>query len=577
MERTVPKTASEEIELFLRTVFSLLRATSEVDIRTLEEVHAGMNSLLHQGARSQSPDTSAFIYTLLRLPECMPQTRSVILGQSSKVFAERGYDVESWQEVSARARRRRCFFDPSSGVLACFIGSRTDIEDLIPTLTAYQIEWNKLNLLLQRLPPALKLEDAVADGAAFSALANALLMETDDLARLRTIWGSAFAANLYTIQKQKCDLRVRLLSGSLAEYWRSTRAWWENIERICPDLLERPVYFISSNTHSILNLATGFALQYKQTLVEFLEEKENAALLAEWQSIQNCHSACGEENFFYYLLKKYQQSPHGQRLIAEQKAYEQRCGIMRIPSEHYLDVEAQVIEVSRLPFENLDPRLQTENMTLLRRSDALILNIDYPLGLAAYNVLTKVAEHADPILGVYIMGKAATLNGVIGDVMIPNVVHDEHSQNTYLFQNAFSAADVAPYLVYGTVLDNQKAVSVLGTFLQNARIMDVIYREGYTDIEMEAGPYLSAVYEMYRPKRHPVNEIVNLYGLPFDLGIVHYASDTPLSKGKNLGAGTLSYFGMDSTYAASLAILRRILQKEIERAGQSTPTRYTVK
>lgn len=577
MERTVPKTASEEIELFLRTVFSLLRATSEVDIRTLEEVHAGMNSLLHKGARSQSPDTSAFIYTLLRLPECMPQTCSVILGQSSKVFSERGYDVESWQKVSARARRRRCFFDPASGVLACFIGSRTDIEDLIPTLTAYQIEWNKLNLLLQRLPPALNLEDAAADASAFSALANALLMETDDLARLRTVWGSAFAANLQTIQKQKCDLRVRLLSGSLAEYWRSTRAWWENIERICPDLLERPVYFISSNTHSILNLVTGFALQHKQTLVEFLEEKENTVLLEEWQSIQNCHSACGEENFFYYLLKKYQQSPQGQRLIAEQKAYEQRCNIMRIPSEHYLDVEAQVIELSRLPFENLDPRLQTQSMTLLRRSDALILNIDYPLGLAAYNVLTKVAEYADPILGVYIMGKAATLNGVIGDVMIPNVVHDEHSQNTYLFQNAFSAADVAPYLVYGTVLDNQKAVSVLGTFLQNARIMDVIYREGYTDIEMEAGPYLSAVYEMYRPKRHPVNEIVNLYGLPFDLGIVHYASDTPLSKGKNLGAGTLSYFGMDSTYAASLAILRRILQNEIERAGQTTTARYTVK
>jgi hypothetical protein len=79
---------------------------------------------------------------------------------------------------------------------------------------------------------------------------------------------------------------------------------------------------------------------------------------------------------------------------------------------------------------------------------------------------------------------------------------------------------------------------------------------------MEAGPFLSAVYEMYRPKRHPIDEIVNLYGLPFDLGILHYVSDTPLSKGKNLGAGTLSYFGMDSTYATTLAITRRILQTE---------------
>ena len=161
--------------------------------------------------------------------------------------------------------------------------------------------------------------------------------------------------------------------------------------------------------------------------------------------------------------------------------------------------------------------------------------------------------------------EAATLNGVRGDIMIPNVVQDEHSQNTYIFQNTFTAPDIAPYLLYGTVLDNQKALTVPGTFLQNANMMDVMYREGYTDIEMEAGPYLSAVYEMTRPKRHPMNEIVNLQGVGFDIGILHYASDTPLSKGKNLGAGALSYRGMDSTYAASIAILRRIFQLEARR------------
>jgi hypothetical protein len=126
---------------------------------------------------------------------------------------------------------------------------------------------------------------------------------------------------------------------------------------------------------------------------------------------------------------------------------------------------------------------------------------------------------------------------------------------------------VTPYITYGSVLDNQKAVSVLGTFLQNVTFMDVFYREGYTDIEMESGPYLSAVYEMYRPKRHPTNEIVNFYGLPFDLGVIHYASDTPLGKGKNLGAGNLSYYGVDSTYSATLAVIRRVLQIEKQRLG----------
>ena len=126
----------------------------------------------------------------------------------------------------------------------------------------------------------------------------------------------------------------------------------------------------------------------------------------------------------------------------------------------------------------------------------------------------------------------------------------------------FEARDVRSNLVYGTVLDNQKAVTVKGTFLQNPTYMDVFYREGYTGIEMEAGPYLSAVFEMFRPYRHPVDEIVNLDRVPFDLGILHYASDRPLSKGKNLGAGTLSYYGMDPTYACSLAIIKRIFDLE---------------
>jgi len=360
---------------------------------------------------------------------------------------------------------------------------------------------------------------------------------------------------------------VRLLSSSLSEYWRATRSWWDNIERACPDLMQRPVYFISSNTHSVVNLVTGLALQHQAELVEFISKGDNPDQLEEWNQIRDGGIPSSPENFMYYILKKYQQTDAGERLVQAQSAIEQACGITRISSEHAFDVEAQVIDLARLKPENFDPRMSVPgcDFTCIEKSNALILNIDYPLGYGAYNILAKVAEHVSPLLGFYSMGKAATLNGVRGDVMIPIVVQDEHSRNSYLFQNVFTAADVTPYLKYGTVLDNQKAVSVLGTFLQNARVMDVIYREGYTDIEMEAGPYLSAVYEMYRPQRHPVNEIVNLYGVPFDVGILHYASDKPLSKGKNLAAGTLSYFGMDSTYATSIAILRRIFTKEVER------------
>ena len=82
-------------------------------------------------------------------------------------------------------------------------------------------------------------------------------------------------------------------------------------------------------------------------------------------------------------------------------------------------------------------------------------------------------------------------------------------------------------------------------------------------IEMEAGPYCSAIYEIADLERHPVGEAVNFAKLPIDFGVIHYASDTPFTQARTLGARGLSYFGMDSTYAASLAILRRVFSKEL--------------
>jgi hypothetical protein len=395
-------------------------------------------------------------------------------------------------------------------------------------------------------------------------LTESLHLSIDDVHQLKFIWGDKFLQNVNQIKATQRRLRVRLLSGSLNEYGRATRLWWEKIEGVYPELENRPIYFVSSNSHSVVNLISGYAWQNKELILNFLNETENKLLKQEWEQILAEEVPSSQENFLYYAFKKLQNTTQWKKIKAEYKIHEEQCGIMHIPSEQSFNIHAQIIDLSKVRIECLDSRLNYDKSQTIR-SDAVIINIDYPLGLAAYNILSRIAEYVGEIQGIYIMGKAASLNGVIGDILIPNVVHDEQSRNTYLFHNCFTAAEVAPFLIYGTVLDNQKSVTVRGTFLQNAEYMEVFYREGYTDIEMEAGPYLSAIYEMYRPKRHPIDEIVNLYGLPFNVGIIHYVSDTPLSKGRNLGAGSLSYFGVDSTYAASLAIIQRIFDNEMQR------------
>ena len=567
MDRTVPQSESEDIALYIRTYYSLLRSTREVQIRTLTEAHTRINSALHVAATKSEPDMAAFIYSILRLPTpIISRVRLVIIGQSASVFAEKGYPhIESWDALTAPARRRRYFYD-GDDTIAVYIASRSDIDDLIPTLTAYQIEREKMHMLLNQ-PEAMALlqeyEEQVVDERFFNRLSELTGIPADDLRRLSRIWVEKTVENLTAIAEKDINLSVRLLSGSLAEYRRATRRWWQHAARTVPDVLfeDRPVYFVSSNTHSLANLLSGFALIREESLVDFIQAKGSELLRQEYEDILARNVPSSRENFLYYALKKYE-TVHPD--VAEMRlAHEEATGIRRIPSEHVFDVEVQLIELSELRTDYLDPRLRLAGIEELANSEALIINIDFPLGMAAYQILSEVARNIASIRGIFIMGKAATLNGRIGDVMIPNVVHDEQSLNTYFFDNCFTAADVAPFLTYGTVMDNQKAITVRGTFLQNRDYMSVFYHEGYTDMEMEAGPYLSSIYEMIRPQRYPQNEIVNLYPAPFPIGFLHYASDTPFSKGKNLGAQNLSYFGMDPTYASATAILRTILAEEI--------------
>src|SRR5262249_43890703 len=147
MDRQPPRTVSDEIDLYIRTYFSLLRSSGDVRVRAFEEAHGYSDSSLHPGARDASPDVAAFAYSAARLPACMPMVKKVILGQSHEQYENAGLGVQSWEWVRTRGRPRPLAWD-GQGMLAAFVTSTSDIDDLVPILTAYQIEWNKLHRLL---------------------------------------------------------------------------------------------------------------------------------------------------------------------------------------------------------------------------------------------------------------------------------------------------------------------------------------------------------------------------------------------------------------------------------------------
>ena len=550
---------SDEVELYQRTYTTLLRSSGETQLRVLEPSHMAMGSSLHPLAASEELDLGAFLYAVRRLPDGIVGAQLVVMGQEVEQLTAAGVPVDGWKEAEAPARRRR-WYDSGTGTLAVLLASASDVDDLVPTLVAFQIEWNKIRVR-QR---AAGWPNADSPDVPPEECARELGGSPDDWARLRDAWGAEFGARIARIGARRLSLRIRMLGGTHTGYARLTRRWWAPVsaELAVEGLTERPLYFVSSNSHSLVNIVTGIAREREPELVSFVEElPEDDILRQELTAFREGRSEGSWENFMYFVARVYFDAG-GAEAKRERGAAEREKGITHLRSRTALRVPAQVIPLAALDPRALDPRVGEVDFDVLAATGAVIVNIDYPLGVAAYNILREVAVDRGALRGVYVLGKAATLNADVGDVMISNVVHDEHTGSTYWLDNAFSVDDLAADLRFGTGLDNQRAVTVKSTFLQNRSYLDFYYREAFTVVEMETGPYCAAVYEIADADRHPVGEAVNFSKLPIDLGIIHYASDTPYTQARTLGARGLSYYGMDSTYASSLAILRRILRLE---------------
>jgi hypothetical protein len=564
-----PSNLSDEVELYQRTYTTLLRSSGETRLRVLESMHMAMGSSLHPLADSDELDLGAFIYAIRRLPDSIVRTTVVVMGQDAAAFTRAGVGpLEEWESVEAPARRRR-WYDGGDEVLAVLLASESDVDDLIPTLVAFQIEWNKIRRRMRAAgwPPA--------EGVTPEACAAALGGSPDDWARLAQAWGDAFEDRLAVMAEHGKSLRVRMLGGTQVGYQRMTRRWWSPVREALNErrVGDAPLYFVSSNTHALSNLVTGLAREREDELVDFVERGDDEDLKEELARFRDGRTEGSWENFMYFVARDFFDAG-GPELRRKRHEAEVAAGVEHLRSKTAMRVAAQVIPLARLDPKRLDPRLGPVDADRLLRSEAAIVNVDYPLGLAAYNLLREVAIDSADLRGVYVLGKAATLNADVGDVMISSVIHDEHSGTTYWLDNAFTVNDIAPDLMFGTGLDNQRAVTVKSTFLQNRAYLDFYYREAFTVVEMEAGPYCNAVYEIADAERYPVGEAVNFSKLPIDFGIIHYASDTPYTQARTLGARGLSYYGMDSTYASSLAILRRVLRLEGalgEEEGQPGP------
>src|SRR5215216_497062 len=219
-----------EVDLYVRTYTTLLQSSGAVPVSSLIPAHLTAASSLHAGAAEPDPDLSAFMYSAQRLPDCIVDVTEIVLGQSARGFRRAGYSgMEHWQVVSAPGRRRRWRYGGKS-TLAATIASASDLDDLIPSIVAYQIEWNKMHAIVAGDPDLRALVARAAAGEVLgeeeiASTGERLRLQPADWQRLRSVWGTSLWPNLDLVAQSRKRYTVQMIGGSHLGNARATHQW----------------------------------------------------------------------------------------------------------------------------------------------------------------------------------------------------------------------------------------------------------------------------------------------------------------------------------------------------------------
>lgn len=543
-----PKSSERSIQDHLRRYYSLLRANQPFLVSELFDTYRLLRPSLHKKIDSPALDISALNYAMPRLPDCVLDTTKVTIAHSIAELTTAGIDISLWESYSSPARRRKNYYSPEHHHLVILVNSDSDLDDFVNCLICLQIERQKFSSSFGQVEISPQ-----TTGQSFQ-------LSDADWSTWCKILGHDYLASL-TQFSHNSDISLQLLPTSDTTGPQTVVAdWWHkvSVSSLIFNFADTPIYFISSNLHSVTNLIGGYVTSRQDEIMAHLSQKYPEMYL-QWLELKRGSNQLRVADFLYYASSKYFRDVPGE-VVAKTK-YEESLGIRHLNIKSQLPCDVQLIPVSAITRSSFkDRNLTTDKIDRLQSSKAYIVNIEYPLGFSAYYILTEMLSRLSQLKGVYIIGKAAILSGNIGDIQIPKTVLDERSNNVFNFANVFN--QYFPLPAFQTaILQNQKAISVYGTYLENEAQLTNYTKSGFNIIEMESAPYLSAIYQRQTSSATSPHDVVaDLPSPGFDLGIINYASDNPLSQ--TLGDSVMSIKGVEPTYLAALTTIQRIIDLE---------------
>ncbi len=494
-------------------------------------------------------------YVLDRMPRGIEKCNRIIL------TADEDFHDTSFEKITPLKRRRHSYIVSDKEI--CFVITRglTEIYDILTQLTFLNIEsqkvkgqicnkeggtcaeWHELEESAQKKK---KLKGSDLDQAIWNL--SIILGRTYREAResyeyfdVHHQQNGNYNNGLFSIiyemgqriideHKTNDSLLTIYFTPSLQEmigHHKYATLWAKNLKHHLHDLgfAERSIHVVSSNMHSIRNLfyGAGYLKKNGETVPDDLYEMITKIRAVD-QDVTQYASQYGLSYF-------------------------------RDTSESNIDV--MIIDTGKNNDFNLHDTIKCD-FDYLKKEEPVIVVIDYAFGTQAFAIMDELlcpCTMEDKIVSfkiesVNIIGKAGTLAGKKGDIMLATAHVMEGSTNNYIVDNDLAVEDFDEnYPIHvGPML------TVLGTSLQNRDVLQRFHTSSWkaVGLEMEGGHFQRAISAAII-QGHVAKDIKTRYA--------YYASDNPIKNGQTLAAGSMGQKGIVPTYLISRVILEKIVNQ----------------
>lgn len=529
------------------------------DVAQLVPAFQRMKPSLHRHCdKNDVIDVDAMLYATARLPEDIHEVREILLQKSvPNNFAQQPGIVS----LHSPSRRRAAFKIGPETIIIVVRDEITELLDLMSIVTSYFIEATKIYRLLAGRPLLEEIRQIAMSGAEvplerrnrlIARLAFDLGTTEESLRLLDHKWDGELFVRLQYIAEHLPTIFIRMHRAFNDINSRGpARKWCQRIADFVSEVSgseQRPIHIISSNTHSTVNVLSGYARLHQDKVLAWGREQstDKGSLDLIERHVDTIHHT----NLIYYLMKGYLRTQP--EIRAAKQAYDESLGITVLPDIFMVGIDCQVIDLTKIDFNLVDPRLNLD-IEKLKETRPVIINFDYAFGEQAGTIIEElIMTFQKRIHSFSIMGKAGTVVGERGGIMIPSYLLQQGRNEIYDFPNGngLNREDFADVIADSRVYTDGPMLTVLGTVLQNNSMLNEYYEKWHIlGLEMEGIPYVR--------KLHQCNKLGYLRD-DIMVNVAYYASDAPLIPGETLSR-ELSFAGVDATYGINLVILNKLL------------------